>query len=242
MGPSARTESHIFKEGKSQMETIELRDLYYIVIRRWPVIVAVTVLSALVSALVSIYALTPEYETFTTLMLGKPADYSKESQYSYQDVLTNQKLIGTYAEIAKSKVVMNQVVENLESDISVDMLRKMMNVTLLNNTEVIKITVKHTSPQMAEAITDEVAQVFMNSVSRIMQINNVQIIDKASLPNKPVSPKVKLNIAIAAVLGLMASLFGVFLIEAFDQTIKVPEDVEQVLNVPVIGMIPEQLK
>ncbi len=223
------------------METIELRDLYFMIMRRIWMIVTVTILSLIVSGVVSVYFITPEYETFTTLMLGKPADYDENSQYSYQDVLTNQKLIGTYAEIAKSKVVMNEVIDGLKLDKTTEQLRQMMNVTLLNNTEVIKITVKSVDPAEAQWIADEIAAVFMNNVSRIMQINNVQIIDKAALPTNPVSPRITLNIAIAGALGLMASVFIALLIEAMDQTIKVPEDIERILELPVIGMIPEQL-
>ncbi len=224
------------------MQTIELRDLYYMIVRRLSLIIVVTLLSAVVSGIVSVYFITPEYETFTTLMLGKPADYEENSQYTYQDVLTNQKLIGTYAEIAKSKVVMDEVLESLKLEYTASDLRELVSVTLLNNTEVIKITVKSTSPAEAESIANEIASVFMSNVSRIMQINNVQIIDKAALPEEPVSPRIKLNIAIAGVLGLMISVFIVFLMEALDQTIKVPEDIEKSLGIPVIGMIPEYVK
>ncbi len=118
----------------------------------------------------------------------------------------------------------------------------MMSVTLLNNTEVIKITVKSTKPEEAQVITNEIAKVFMDNVSRIMQINNVQVIDKATLPEYPVGPKVKFNIAIASTLGLIISVIVIILIEALDQTIKVPEDIEKSLGIPVIGMIPEYIK
>ena len=55
----------------------------------------------------------------------------------------------------------------------------------------------------------------------------------------PVSPNIKMNIAIAGVLGAMIALFIIFVIEAFDNTIKVPEDVTRHLSLPVIGMIPD---
>ncbi len=105
-------------------DVIDLRDVYYMIMNKLSLLMVVTLLSAAVSGLVSVYFITPEYETFTTLMLGKPADYEENSQYTYQDVLTNQKLIGTYAEIAKSKVVMDQVLENLDLTHSTSDLRK----------------------------------------------------------------------------------------------------------------------
>ncbi len=226
---------------EDNMDVIDLRDIYFMIVRKLSLIIAVTLLSAVVSGLVSVYFITPQYETFTTLMLGKPADYDENSQYSYQDVLTNQKLIGTYAEIAKSKVVMEQVLENLSSSLTTGQLREMMDVTLLNNTEVIKITVESPNPEEAKDIANEIAAVFMENVSRIMQINNVQIIDKAALPENPVSPRIKINIAIAAALGMMITVFVVILMDTLDQTIKVPDDIEKTMGLPVIGMIPEHI-
>ncbi|MCH4890312.1 capsular biosynthesis protein [Acidaminobacter sp. JC074] len=221
------------------MEEIELRDLYYMIVKRIWLIVLITVLSVVASGLVSMFLLTPEYETFTTLMLGKPADYNSEESYTYQDVLTNQKLIGTYGEIAKSRVVLNEVKSELNLDLKTSELSEMISVTLLKNTEIIKVTVRDVSPERAADIANSVAKTFMKNVSDIMQINNVQVIDSAEVPVNPVSPRVKMNIAIAGVLGVMVSVFIIFIMEAFDNTIKIPEDVDRYLELPVIGMIPE---
>lgn len=223
------------------MEEIQLLDLYYIIRKRIRIILIITIMSTIVSFVVSNYFITPMYETFTTLMLGKPADY-ESTQYSYQDILTNQKLIGTYGEIAKSRVVLQKVADNLDMDLTLDKLKDKISINLLNNTEVIKVTVKDSDPQKAVIIADEMAKVFMTEISSIMKINNVQVIDKASTPTDPVSPRVKLNVAIGMILGLMMSTFLVFLIEFLDQTIKVTEDVEKNLDLPVLGMIPEILE
>ncbi len=221
------------------MEEIELRDLFYMITKRIWLIVLVTVLSVITSGLVSVFLLTPQYETFTTLMLGKPADYNSEENYSYQDILTNQKLIGTYGEIAKSRGVLEEVKSELELDLTTKELSEMITVSLLKNTEIIKVTVSDTSPERASDIANKVAVTFMKHVSDIMQIDNVQVIDPAVAPLNPVSPRVKMNIAIAGVLGMMVSLFIIFIIEAFDNTIKIPDDVKKYLELPVIGMIPE---
>lgn len=223
------------------MEELELRELYYIIRKRLVLILTVTILSTVVAGIVSVFFITPQYETFTTLMLGKPADY-ENTQYSYQDILTNQKLIGTYGEIAKSKVVLSKVVDNLDMDITPSQLKEKVSINLLNNTEVIKVTVKDTSPENAAIIADEMAVVFMLEIANIMKINNVQVIDRAEIPKSPVSPNNKLNIAISSVLSLMVIVFLVFLMEMMDQTIKVSEDVEKNLHLPVLGMIPEILE
>ena len=62
--------------------------------------------------------------------------------------------------------------------------------------------------------------------------------DKAVLPDKPVKPNIKLNIAFAFFIGLMASVGLVFVLEYLDRTIKTEEEVEKYLELPVIATIP----
>ena len=68
---------------------------------------------------------------------------------------------------------------------------------------------------------------------------NIQTMDKALVPQNPVSPNKKLNIAIALFLGLMVSVGIVFLLEYLDNTIKTENDVEKYLHLPILGIIPK---
>lgn len=219
------------------MEEIELRELFYIIMKRFWIIALITILSVVTSGIVSFFVLTPEYQTYTTLMVGKPKDYNEEIKY--QDILLNQKLVNTYGEIAKSKAVTREVIENLGLDISSSALGKKMSVSLVRDTEIIKIQVNDTNPEMAAKIANEIATVFMKHVSSIMKIENVQVIDKAEVPVNPYKPNKMLNIAIAGVLGVMISVFIIFFLEYLDNTLKTPNDVERYLDLPVIGMIPK---
>ena len=71
-----------------------------------------------------------------------------------------------------------------------------------------------------------------------MKVENIQVIDEARVPDKPIKPRPMLNMAIAGVLGLMIGVFITFLLEFLDNTIKTPDDVERHLELPVIGTIP----
>lgn len=203
-------------------------------------IVLITILSVITSGYLSLFILDSEYETFTTLMLSKPSSgmISNEA-IQYNDILLNQKLVSTYGQIAKSRLVSNEVIENLKLNLTPEQLGSKVNVSLVKDTEIIKIVVRDKDPELAARIANETAQVFNKNVVNIMKIENVQVIDKAEVPMNPVKPQVKLNIAIAGVLGLMASIFLVFLLEYVDNTIKTPLDVERHLELPIIGMIPK---
>lgn len=218
------------------MEEIELRELFYIVWKRIWIILLITVLCLVTSGIVSFFVLEDEYSTSTTLMVGKPKDYNEDM--NYQDILLNQKLVSTYSEIAKSRIVLNEVVETLELEMSSGALSGKINVSLVRDTEIIKISVNDNDPELAARIANVTASIFKKHVSRIMKIDNVQVIDKAVVPVSPVKPRPMLNIAIAGVLGGMLSVFIVFILEYLDNTIKTPEEVEKYLELPVIGMIP----
>lgn len=218
------------------MEEIELRELFYIIWKRIWIILLITVLSVVTSGFVSFFVLEDEYSTSTTLMVGKPKDYSEDM--NYQDVLMNQKLVSTYSEIAKSKKVLNEVIENFDLDTTPEALAKKVNVSLVRDTEIIKITVNDNDSEFAARLANKMALVFKKHISDIMKIDNVQVIDSAEIPVNPVKPNKMLNIAIAAVLGIMVSVFIVFILEYLDNTIKTPEEVEKYLELPVIGMIP----
>lgn len=222
-----------------EFDTLDLRELFYMLLKHIKLIISLTLLSVMISAGVSYFLIVPEYETFTTLMLGKPVEELTTNQINNQGILTNQQLIGTYAEIAKSKVVINKVVNDLGNTMSPGELRSKISVTLLNNTAVIKVAVRDTDPERAALIANEMAKTFMEEVSNIMKIENVQVIDAAEVPGGPVSPRIPMNLAISLVLGLMLGVFISFMIEFLDRSIKTPEEVQQLIGLPVLGMIPE---
>ena len=172
-------------------------------------------------------------------LVGKPKDYqSYDQKLEYNELLLNQKLVTTYGEIVKSRVVTDEVINNLGLDLTYKEFTEKVNVNLVKDTEIIKIEVTDTNPQLATKIANETAQVFMKSVMDIMKVENIQVIDEAQVPESPINPRPKLNMAIAGVLGLMVSIFLVFLLEYLDNTIKTPEDVQRYLELPVIGTIP----
>lgn len=204
--------------------------------RLW-VVALITILCTGISGLASYYVLKPEYQTYTTLIIGRPQDYKKD--LVYDDVLLNQKLVSTYGEIAKSRIVANEFMSNLGLSFTDEELDEKINVTLVKDTEIIKILVKDNNGALAAQIANEIAKVFIKHVASIMNIENIQVIDKAEIPLKPSKPKPITNMAIAFILGIMFSLFTIFIYEYFDNRVKTPTDIEKNLSLPIIGTVPK---
>jgi capsular polysaccharide biosynthesis protein len=71
-----------------------------------------------------------------------------------------------------------------------------------------------------------------------MKVENVVVVDHAQVPESPIKPRKTMNVAIAFVLGAMAAVGLIFLLEYLDTSIKTPEDVTTHLGLPVLGVIP----
>lgn len=220
-------------------EEISLKELFYILRKRFVLILALTILAMTIAGLVSFYVLEAEYQTSTTLMVGKPKDYQGESGIEYNELMLNQKLVSTYGEMVKMRVVADEVIKDLGLEMSYEQFKSKVNVNLVKNTEIIELSVSDNDPLLAAKIANHTAQVFIRTVKDIMLVENVQVIDTAIVPNSPIKPKKLMNIAIAGVLGLMLGVFISFLMEFLDNTIKSKEDIERHLGLPVLGMIPD---
>lgn len=74
--------------------------------------------------------------------------------------------------------------------------------------------------------------------TELSQINNVRVLDPALKPVVPIRPRVKLNLALAIVIGLLGGIGLAFLLEALDTSVKTQEDVEKGLGLAFLGIIP----
>ena len=134
----------------------------------------------------------------------------------------------------------SKLIKNLRLDEDYEDLVKNVTVSPVKDTQIISISVQDTNPKKARDIANEIPKVFKNEAKRITKANDVQVIDKAILPKDAVKPNKIMNIAIAAVLGLMLGLFIVFLMEYLDNKLKTPQDIEKHLGLNVIGVVPNE--
>ena len=220
-------------------ETIDLREYFAIIKKRFWIIALITVVAMVVSGVISFFMLSPVYEAKSTLIVN--TEKSEETQMITEDQFTvTQKLAVTYGEIIKSRTVLEDVIGNLKLDSEYEDLVEKITVSPVKDTQIISISVQDTNPKKARDIANEIPKVFEKEVKRITKANDIQVIDKAILPENPIKPNKMMNVAIAAVLGMMIGLFIVFLLEYLDNKIKTPQDVEKHLDLPILGVIPNE--
>ncbi len=222
-------------------EEIELREYWEVLRKRWIIVVAIPLIAALTSGIISFFIIKPVYQASTTLIVGKKASESGQAAVQMLDnsvLQANLQLAKTYATIAQSRTVEQNVIKDLGLSLTVGELNSMISINPVKTTEILEIQVANIDPELAAAIANSMAQEFSKAVIEIKKVDSVSIVDSAVTPIKPVKPNKTLNVLIAFVVGLMASVGLVFLLEYIDNTIKTTSDVEKLLGIPVLGVIP----
>lgn len=220
-------------------EELNLSELISVLKKHLLKILLFAVVAAILVGVVSLYILEKEYTASTTIMIGKPKNFAAENQISYEDLRLNQQLVSTYSELIKTRRVVDQVIKDLNLQISYEAFRGKVKVNSLNNTELMQIQVTDESPEQAAEIANYTSEIFADTVQDVFKVENIQVIDTASTPTSATSPRPLLNIAVATVLAVMIGVFLAFLMEFLDNTVKTSEDIEKHLQLPVIGMIPK---
>jgi capsular polysaccharide biosynthesis protein len=223
-------------------EEMELRQYWEIIRKRWLLIVALPLIAALTSGIISFYIIKPVYQASTTLIVGKKAEDISQALLGqildYNVLQANLQLAKTYGEIAKSRTVEQNVIEKLNLGLTVTELDNQVLINPVKNTEILEIQVQNTDPQLAASIANTMAAEFSAAVVEIKKVDSVSIVDEAVAPANPVKPNKMLNILIALLVGLMAAGGLAFLLEYLDNTIKTSEEAEKILGIPVLGLIP----
>ncbi|MBS4055471.1 MAG: lipopolysaccharide biosynthesis protein [Thermaerobacter sp.] len=217
--------------------TLDLRQVFSIIRKYIMVILIIPTIAVSIAGISVFFILPPIFRAETTLIVRARAS-AQTTQVVHADLLASRLLVRTYRELARSRTVAQEVIDMLRLDISMGELSNMIDVTLRGDTEIIAITVENEDPYFAARLANAVAAAFRTNTIRIMDAENVTVIDTATVPELPVRPRKLLTMVVAGFAGVMAGLGSAFVLSYLDNTFKRPEDIEGHLGLPVLGAIP----
>ena len=179
----------------------------------------------------------PLYTTYTTIILTKSNEAQTSTTITQNDILLNQKLVETYTKIIKSKLVLDQVISETGITYTAEELGQNVAVEAYENTEMLKISVTDSDPELAASIANSIAQVFSGEVAKIYQMNNISVIDIAQVPEEVSNNTLTRDFFIALFISIFGSISVIFIIYYFDDSIKLTDDLEEEIGMPVIAKV-----
>lgn len=217
-------------------ELISLGEVLEVLKKRWKIILIITLVSTLLSGLVSFFLISPKYESSTKLFIGK--EEGADQGYNQNDVSMYQKLMKTYSEAIKTRDLVGRAIKTTNSNLTEDEVLEKLKVVTVADTQILEIKFQDDDPKEAANMVQAITEEFMTTSKALVPNGNIRIIESVKVPEVPVSPNKKMNIAISFLLGLMVSVGLSFLFEFLDNTYKNKEQLEKGLGIPVIGAIP----
>ena len=218
-------------------------DIMLLLRRIWSqklIIVLTTLVFTAGALMYSLFIVTPKYNSTTRVYV---VNQKKDNQaITTQDVQLGTLLVKDYKEIILSNSVMSDVVAKNKLQITPGELAKKISVDAPKDTRIISITVTDKDPQKARDLANAVREVSADKIKEVTKIEDVTTLEQAEAALTPSSPNVFKNSVLAALLGFILAVGGVVLIELMDDRIKRPEDIEETMNLVLLGVIPSTNK
>lgn len=196
-------------------------------------------LFATISLVVSLFFIKPSYVSTTRIYV---VNQKNSDNLSAQDLQAGDYLVKDYKEIITSNDVLESVVETEKLNISPGALAGKISVSIPANTRVISISVKDHDPKIASDLANAVREIAAEKIKHVTKVDDVTVLEAAKPMDEPSSPNIKRNTILGFLVGGFLAVITILISEILDDRVKRPEDVEEVLNMTLLGIVPDTKK
>ncbi len=178
-----------------------------------------------------------EQKKYSTSTLIRVQQQIQDPTQALGALETGQRLAQTYAKIIETTAVTQRIYEQLGGQIALKDIA--VSATPIQDLELVTITATETTPQSAQRVANAAPAALRAWIKDTGTLRDqVVTVDRAQLPLGPSSPKLKLNLALAFVLGLILNGGLALLIEVFADRLPEPDELESLTGRPVVASIP----
>ncbi|MBQ6587561.1 MAG: protein-tyrosine kinase [Butyrivibrio sp.] len=215
---------------------INLGELFAVLLGRAFLIISAGVFFALAGLFLSKFVIHPEYESTTKIYI---LNKEENQTVTYSDVQISTQLTQDYAELIKSRRVLEEVIQRLHlTDMEYKDLYDVLKVDTPSDTRIVAITVRDEDPLMAMRIANCIREVASEHITNVMDIDAINIAETANVPTDKASPSVARWTVISGFIGAVVVAFFAILGYLLDDSIKSNDDVERYLGLSTLALIP----
>jgi capsular polysaccharide biosynthesis protein len=220
---------------KDTME-LDLGQLLRVLKKKAKYIFLITVIFALIGFLSAEVLTAPVYEAQAKMIVN--ASGSSGQNMGSDQLASSMKLVDTCAIIVRSRTVLQPIIDVLNLEDTCNSLAGKISVASVNDTPVMQVTVQYSDPEMAKAITAKILEVAPALIMESIEAGSVKTVEDVVGSSEPVSSGTVKTVVLYSVMGFVLS-YGLFIaLMLMDNTFHTEQDVAQMLNLPVLGVIP----
>ncbi|HEV9130365.1 TPA: capsular polysaccharide biosynthesis protein CpsC [Streptococcus pneumoniae] len=222
-----------------EQNTIEI-DVFQLVKSLWKrklMILIVALVTGAGAFAYSTFIVKPEY-TSTTRIYVVNRNQGDKPGVTNQDLQAGTYLVKDYREIILSQDVLEEVVSDLKLDLTPKGLANKIKVTVPVDTRIVSISVNGRVPEEASRIANSLREVAAQKIISITRVSDVTTLEEARPAISPSSPNIKRNTLIGFLAGVIGTSVIVLHLELLDTRVKRPEDIENTLQMTLLGVVP----
>lgn len=155
------------------------------------------------------------------------------------DLQAGAYLVKDYREIILSQNVLSQAIEELKLDMTPAELSKKISVSVPTDTRILSITAKDGDPKEAARIANGLRNVAAEKIISVTKVSDVTTLDEAEVPQSPSSPNIRRNVLLGFIAGAGLMVVLMVVVEVLDDRVKRPEDVEELMGLTLLGIVPD---
>ena len=213
-------------------------DILYLLRKLWRkkfFIIFIALVVGTVTLIGSIFLVKPKYTSTTRIyVVSKTAD-----NITNQDLQAGSYLVNDYKEVITSSEVLSSVIDREKLSLSTGELSGMITVNIPTDTRVISIAVEDTDAQKAADIANAVREVAAEKIKDVTKVDDVTTLEAATTPKSPSSPNIKKNSILGVLVGAFLAIVVIVVVEVLDDRVRRPEDIEEVLGMTLLGIVPD---
>lgn len=213
-----------------------LLELLTLLRKHLKLVIMLPIVCMVAMGLASVLMMNDTYTATTDMYVLASSEGSNSSSALSSDLSASQMLTNDVATLLQSDRVMSDAADQLGLP---NLHGYDITVTSESTTRVITLQVTSSDAQGSANVANALADCVSNVAQEVMNVESVNVIDEAPTPEAPSGPNRMLYVAVAAMAGLFAAVAIVVLMDVIDTRVRSAEDVEELLELPVIGRIPE---
>ncbi len=221
--------------GKGDVIEINLGELFAVLLGRAWLIISAGVFFALLSLFISKFIMTPLYSSTTKIYI---LNKEEGATVTYSDVQISTQLTQDYAQLIKSRYVLEEVIQTLHLDMDYDEFSSLVSIGTPDDTRIVSITVRDSDPMMAMKEANCVREIASKHIQNVMDIDAINIAELANMPTEKYSPSAKRWTMIGGIAAVLVVSSIIILNYLMDDTIKSSDDIEAYLGLSTLAMIP----
>lgn len=235
------------QDENTMTNTIDLHRLIAIFRNHYRMMIIWTLVAGILGFAFSKFVIIPKYTATTEILVNQKHASDSDGQ-AYNNQQADVQIITTYKDIITNQVILNKVSDQLDSpatsrqygrtyEMSANDLKNAITISNQQNSQVFSVAVKTDNPEKSAAVANTIASVFKKQIKKIMSVNNVTIVSKASVPESQSFPNIYLFTLAGAVLGFLLSIIWLIIKELLDTTINTDDYMTNVLGLTDLGHV-----